>query len=46
MRKIFICLFFIGVIILLCNLFDNSYAYPYDIDDSVLFYNVVIMIMA
>lgn len=38
MRKIFICLVFIGVIILLCNLFDNSYAYSYDIDNSVLFY--------
>ena len=38
MRNIFICLFFIGVIILLCNVFNNSYAYSYDIDNSILFY--------
>lgn len=38
MRKILFCLFFIGIMILLCGMFDSSYAYSYDINNSVLFY--------
>lgn len=38
MKKILLCLFFMGITILLCNLLDNSYAYSYNIDNSVLFY--------
>ena len=38
MKKILLCLFFIGITILLINLVDNSYAYSYNIDNSFLFY--------
>lgn len=38
MKKILLCLFLMGITILLCNLLDNSYAYSYNIDNSVLFY--------
>lgn len=39
MKKVFVILFiFSGGILLSGNIFNNTYAYPYDIDNSVLFY--------
>ena len=38
MKKMLLCLFLISITILLCGMFDSSYAYSYDIDNLVLFY--------